>query len=233
MLSAHSRFIQMPLSASIKSDMLAKTIWQHGCPVAMERLVLLNLSYIDFDGKEQHSGQMVVFDVMADAVLDIFRILYLNRFPVYSIKLINDFDGDDVRSLKANNTSCFNYRKIINSDKYSIHSYGMAIDLNPIQNPYLDTEYRGGKKNIQVLPPEGMSYVNRANIRKGMVESYVDARKKQSVVSLFKDKGFKIWGGDWNFPIDWQHFQVAKSDAEELTRLSFDNGMRYFTSMLR
>lgn len=221
------------ISESLKSEMLAKNIWNRNCPVLIERLALLNLSYVDFKGKEHHDGQMVVFDVMADNIINIFKILYKQRFPISSIRLMNDFDGDDNKSLQANNTSCFNCRKIMNSDKYSIHSYGMAIDINPLQNPCLDTEYKHDKKAVDVLPPGGMQYMNRTKIRPGMVESVIDDMTGVTVADLFAQNGFNIWGGQWNFPIDLHHFQIASEDSQKIASLPCDHGIQYFSSMLK
>ena len=144
---------------------------------------------------------------------------------------MNEFHGDD-ESLAANNTSCFNGRKIANSNKWSIHSYGMAIDINPIQNPCLDTEYIEGKKSIDVLPPQGMEYMNRENVRAGMVESIIDDATGFTVIDLFKKSGF-IWGGNWNFPIDLHHFQLQTEYAKKLITMPFNEGKKYLSSLLQ
>lgn len=226
-------FSKNAIGESLKSEMITKDIWNNDCPVSLDRLVLLNLSYTDFDGKKHHDGQMIVFDVVADSVLQVFKTLYKKSFPINSIRLINDFDGDDNKSLQANNTSCFNCRKIMNSDKYSIHSYGMAIDINPLQNPCLDTEYKPGKIEVEVLPPRGMQYMNRTKIRSGMVESVIDDKNGLTVVDVLVQNGFSIWGGQWNFPIDLHHFQISSADSKEIANLPFDHGVQYFASMLK
>lgn len=226
-------FSKEDISESLRSEMIAKNIWNRNCPVLIQRLVLLKLSYVDFKDTENHDGQMVVFDVVADDVINIFKILYKQRFPINSIRLMNDFDGDDNKSLQANNTSCFNCRQIMNSDTYSIHSYGMAIDINPLQNPCLDTEYKHGKKAIDVLPPDGMKYMNRNKIRPGMVESVIDNMTGATVTDLFAQNGFNIWGGQWNFPIDLHHFQVSSDASKKIASLPFDRGIQYFASMLK
>ena len=107
----------------------------------------------------------------------------------------------------------------------------MAIDINPEQNPCLDTEYKEGKKEVEVLPPKGMNFMNRTNIREGMVESIIDDSTNFTVVDLFKKHGF-IWGGGWNFPIDLHHFQISTDIAKKIIEMPFEEGKKYFTSML-
>jgi hypothetical protein len=226
-------FSQSIVDDVIVEEMIAKNIWNKECPVAMNRLVLLNLSYIDYEGKHHHNGKMVVFDVVAAQVLNIFEALYAGGFPIHQIKLMNEFLGDDNKAMEANNTSSFNGRKIANTTRWSIHSYGMAIDINPIQNPFLDTEYKPDKKAIEVFPPEGINYINRKNIRLGMVESVIEGSKDLSVVDLFKKNGFSVWGGDWNFPLDLHHFQIPTEDAKKLATISLDEGKAYFNNLLK
>ena len=226
--SNSGKFSKSSIPDKIKAEMIAKKIWSSNCPVALDRLQLLNLSYVDYDNKDHHNGQMIVFDVIADSVLTIFHTLYQKRFPLFDIRLINDFNGDDGLSLQANNSSCFNCRKILNTNKYSIHSYGMAIDINPVQNPYLFTAPEG--KSIEILPTEGMKYINRTKVKFGMAESQIDDSTGLTVIELFKMHGLSNWGGDWDFP-DWQHFQVPTEEAKTLATLSFDEGYKYFNSI--
>ena len=226
-------FFKEPINELLKSEMIEKNIWNKQCPVTMDRLTLLNLSYTDYDGNSNHEGKMLVFDVVADKVLHIFQELYIRRFPIYSIKLINVFDGDDNNSMAANNTSSFNCRKIANTTTWSIHSYGMAIDINPLQNPMLDTEYLQGKKSIEVFPHEGMNYINRCNIRAGMVESIIDDSTGLTVIDLFRNNGFGVWGGAWNFPVDWHHFQVGAADVRKLAGMNFEEGTKYFECLIQ
>jgi hypothetical protein len=225
-------FTKSRLSIALQEEMIEQKIWQDNCPVSLDRLMLLKISYIDFYGNEQHDGEMVIFDVLADNVLSIFYALYLNRFPIEKIKLINAYAGDDDKSMADNNSSAFNFRVIMGSEDFSIHSYGMAIDINPKQNPYLLTEYSINKLVVPVYPPEGMEYINRKNIRPGMVENILGNDSRDTVVDLFKEHGLTVWGGDWNFPIDWHHFQVTRKQAEKLTKLSYVEGLEFYNSIL-
>jgi D-alanyl-D-alanine carboxypeptidase len=114
------------------------------------------------------------------------------------------YDGDDDASMADNNTSAFNDRTIKGSASQSLHAYGLAIDLNPLQNPFVA---RGGK-TAQVEPTAGGEYLDRSNPRNGMAES---------VIEIFADHGFLIWGGGWRNPIDYQHFQVDRRLAKEVS----------------
>ena len=228
-----SNFSKTDVSPELKHKMIKMNIWSSSCPVPVERLKLLKISYYDFDGNEHNDGKIMVFDVLADHVLSIFYQLHKNKFPIASINLINEYNGNDLESMKANNTSAFNCRVINNSDKLSIHSYGMAIDINPQQNPYLLTDYVSGKTTIPVYPANGMEYINRLNIRAGMVETVIDYNDNSNVVDLFKNHGFTVWGGGWNFPVDWQHFQVSREQAETLASLSYEEGVKYFDTIAK
>jgi hypothetical protein len=198
--------------------MVSKGIWQETCPVPLDRLLLLTITYIDFEVITHNNGQMIVLDAVADNVLKIFKELYELKFPIAKIKLINEYDGKDELSMADNNSSCFNYREIIGGGKYSIHSYGLAIDINPIQNPYVDTRV-SGKIATTILPPQGVGYLDRANLRPGMVEKVVD---------IFNKYGFTVWGGNWNDFKDWHHFQPTREQAEMLAKLSVTEAKKYF-----
>lgn len=225
-----NNFSKSLIENSLREEMLRKNIWSPNCPVSLDRLNLLKVSYIDFENNHHHDGSLVVFDVIADNVLNIFRILYQKSFPINSIKLINDYDGDDKKSMIANNSSSFMYRPIENSNLISLHSYGLAIDINPLQNPYLTTEYNIGKTAVNVYPPQGMEFINRRNIRPGMVESVLD-ENNLTIINIFEQNNFSIWGGRWNYPIDWHHFQVTRKQAETLAKMTYREGVNFLKTM--
>ena len=193
---------------TIVNRMKAKSIWLPDCPVAIKDLRLLELEHYDFN-QNINNGQMVVFYKLAENVISIFQELLAQKFPIDKIKLIDEYDGDDNLSMKDNNSSSFNYRKIAGSDIISMHSYGLAIDINPVQNPYLiiGDNNHNTKSIIDVYPAKGSDYLNRHNQRMGMVEP---------IVGIFKKYGFNIWGGEWNSPIDYHHFQVDRSSLNEI-----------------
>lgn len=166
-----------------------------GCP-AREDLRLLIVPYTDFDGAAQR-GQLIVAAEVAEDVLDIFAQLQADGFPIQSMILVHLFEGDDDLSMEANNTSAFNCRMTASGKRLSEHSYGRAIDINPVQNPYVTKS--------RVLPPLGADYdekAERAVDHKGLI------RKGDAVVKAFADKGWK-WGGDWKSLKDYQHFSTS------------------------
>ena len=206
-----------------------KNIWSSNCPVPLDRLNLLKVSYVDFEGNEHHDGMLVVMDVAADHVLKIFKTLYDKKFPLASVNLMNDYNGSDEKSMEENNSSAFNCRIIQNTKVLSLHSYGLAIDINPQQNPYLLNKYEIGKTHVAVYPPMGMEFINRRKIRTGMVESVIDNNK--TVIDIFNQHGFTVWGGDWMEPLDWHHFQVTREQAEALAKMPYKEGLEFFNQL--
>lgn len=193
----------MMVSQEIITDTLNKKIWQEGCPVHIKHMELLELPYYDFNGKAQ-VGQMMVLSAIAERVIIIFEDLFAIKFPIEKMKLINDYSGDDEKSMADNNTSAFNCRMIRNTNRYSNHSMGTAIDINPVQNPYITKEKDG---SIIILPEEGNCYLDRDNLQKGMIT--------QEVVKIFAGQGF-TWGGDWETLKDYQHFELDKKLQQTL-----------------
>ncbi|MES2214918.1 MAG: M15 family metallopeptidase [Pseudomonadota bacterium] len=181
------------IPSDIQQTMISSGVWKPECPIPIERLRLLEVDHYAFEGNLQH-GQMVVLDQIAERSLEIFSILLETKFPLHKIQLMDIYNGDDDASMEDNNSSCFNFRKISGTDELSIHSYGLAIDINPLQNPFLVGE--------KIYPSKGSEFLDRSNIRPGMIEP---------VVHLFKERGFE-WGGDWTSPIDYHHFQIPPKD---------------------
>ncbi|MBQ6358657.1 MAG: M15 family metallopeptidase [Clostridia bacterium] len=130
---------------------------------------------------------------VADDVIDIFYKLYLKQYPLASVKLVDDFGqpGDDGNSMRANNTSAFCYRQVTGSNHLSWHSFGAAIDINPLQNPYVN---KG-----RVSPEEAREYLDRKDKRPHMIDH------SDYCYKVFKAHGWK-WGGDWAGDKDYQHF---------------------------
>ncbi|GAB4162598.1 MAG: hypothetical protein Tsb006_0970 [Rickettsiaceae bacterium] len=190
------------LPENIAKDMQVNNIWNPDCPVSIDRLRLVYVSYYDFEGKIK-LGQLITLDQVSEAVLRIFEGLIKLQFPIQSVKLINEYNGNDELSMEANNSSCFNFRNIAGSKRLSMHSYGLAIDINPVQNPYIVIGENG---SADVFPKQGAEFLNRNNKRPGMVEP---------TVAIFHENGFSEWGGHWNKPIDYQHFQVPRSKVDE------------------
>jgi hypothetical protein len=193
------------IDSELCDDMKARHVLSDG-PVSCDRLSLVKFRYLDFDGEFQ-DGEIVVLDAVASHVLNIFNTLRRNEFPIAKVKLMNDYDGSDDASMDDDNTSAFNDRKISGGGSVSLHAYGLAIDINPIENPYI----KGNSGGVTISPKAGAAYVNRAVKRQGMTEAVVD---------IFAENGFFIWGGSWDEAIDYQHFQVDRKTAERLVAAS-------------
>jgi len=220
----HPIFKDSPLNNEQRQLMVDRGVWKDGCPVSLERLNVVHFSYHNFDGEICHDGQIVVMDAVAPHVANVFRHLFLIRFPIQSAKPIEHFNGSDDDSMAVNNTSAFNYRKIaVDSDNsLSIHSYGLAIDVNPVQNPYAGYFSKHPTKDcgtMEVWPTKGLKYMNRHNIRPGMVEEIIDT---------FAYNGFHIWGGDWNDLLDYHHFQTPRLMAELLAEMDARHAIDFF-----
>lgn len=220
----HPIFKESPLNTEQRQLMVDKGVWKPSCPVSLDRLNVVHFSYHTFKGEICHAGQIVVMDAAAPHVANIFRHLFLMRFPIHSAKPIEHFDGSDDASMAANNTSAFNYRKIAieGNDAVSIHSYGLAVDVNPVQNPYAGHFSKHPAKDcgqMEVWPTEGLEYMNRGNQRPGMVEEIVDT---------FAHNGFKDWGGSWNDLLDYHHFQTPRILAELLAEMDARHAIDFF-----
>jgi len=167
--------------------------WHAGCPVGPSQLRLLRLSYWGFDGKAR-VGSLVVRDRVARDVVAVFRRLFAARFPIQRLRKVDAYRGSDDASMAADNTSGFNCRFVSGTNRWSQHAYGEAIDVNPVENPYV----RGSR----VSPPAGRRYLDRSRRRPGMaVEGGV-------LVRAFAGVGWK-WGGRWSGTVDYQHFSVS------------------------
>jgi hypothetical protein len=205
----------VPISDALCRDMRATKVLNPGSPVGCDRLRLVRFSYLGFDGVTHDDGELVVLDAVADHVLAIFVALRSRGFPLASAHLMNRYSGNDDASMARNNTSAFNVRRVEGTNTISLHSYGVAIDLNPIQNPYVERGARG----VEVSPPAGSGYVSRQNRRPGMAEAVID---------LFAHHGFAQWGGYWPRGIDYQHFQVGRGLASQLVRLPYPKARAAF-----
>jgi poly-gamma-glutamate synthesis protein (capsule biosynthesis protein) len=167
----------------------------HGCPVAWSDLRYLTIAYVGFDGAA-HRGEMVVHRRYATAIVDVFRRLYDARWPIRRMRLVDDYGGDDGRSMAANNTSGYNCRLVAGTETLSAHAYGAAIDINPVQNPYLT--------RVAIHPPAATAFstVDRSNDARVPLGAI---REGDVVVRAFARIGWD-WGGHWPAPKDFQHF---------------------------
>lgn len=166
--------------------------WRPGCPVPLEDLRYVTVTHRDFDG-EKVQGELVVHADAAEAMVTVFRTLFEAGYPVRSMRLVDDFDASDDASMDADNTSAFNCRAITGGTGWSEHAYGRAIDVNPVENPYVS--------GSSVGPRAGRAFVSRPD-SPGVI------RAGDEVVRAFADVGW-LWGGDWDSPVDYQHFSSS------------------------
>lgn len=180
---------------SLTSDIIVKIMdssYKENDEVKIEDLSYVQVTYWGFDDQE-HTGELIVNKKIAEDIVEIFCILYEAKFPIEKIELIDEYGADDNLSMSANNTSAFNYREVVGSKgKLSKHSYGMAVDINPVQNPYI--------KNEVILPESATDFLDRTNIKKGMIV------EGDVCYNAFKKRGW-TWGGEWNSLKDYQHFE--------------------------
>ncbi len=162
------------------------------CP-GRDQLVLLRVPYLDFDGNAR-TGALIVARSAAKAVASAFQEIYdSGKFRIYRMSLIDDFGGDDARSMAANNTSAFNCRTT-DRGAMSRHAYGMAVDINPVQNPY--------REGNLTEPEAGRAYDEPSERRSDIVGIIVDG---DVVTRAFARQGWR-WGGRWKRTVDYQHF---------------------------
>ena len=183
-----------PIPAAVRAEMTGVS-WHTGCPVPFSGLRLLTLTYRGFDG-HAHTGRLVANADAATALVGVFRRLYAARFPIRRMQPVDAYGGDDFRSIEADNTSAFNCRAATGSSNWSQHAYGRAIDVNPIENPYVS----GGASSH----PASRAYLDRSRRRPGM------AYAGGALVESFRAAGWG-WGGTWSGIKDYQHFSVTGS----------------------
>ncbi|MBU1669347.1 M15 family metallopeptidase [bacterium] len=198
LLSVHLCAVEHPyyysiekLPHDIKEQMKQSGSWKKGCPVPLNDLRYLTMTYFSTDeiGIE---GEMVVHKEVAQEVVAIFEALYNSKFTIERMHLIDDYNASDERSMAANNTSAFNCRNVPRTTRWSRHSYGKAIDINPVWNPFID-------KGV-VYPQSAQKYCNRELNASGII------KKNDAVYKAFIKRNWE-WGGDWTKSmIDYQHF---------------------------
>lgn len=183
-----------PVDDATRATMIGVS-WKPGCPVPIEDLRVIEMTHRGFDGTD-HVGKLMVHEDIARDTVNAFRQLYLRDFPIRRMELIENYGGSDDASMAADNTSAFNCRAITGGTSYSVHSYGKAIDLNTIENPYV--------KGTLVLPAAGAEFLDRTDVRPGML---IDGDR---AVRAFTSRGFD-WGGHWTSLKDYQHMEIPQS----------------------
>jgi hypothetical protein len=168
--------------------------WRPGCPVGPQQLRRIRLSYMGFDGRA-HTGQLIVNARVTGDVVRVFGDLYRARFPIRRMQPVDVYHGSDSRSTAADNTSSFNCRYAVapGAKHWSMHAYGEAIDINTVENPYIQSG--------RVTPASAAAYADRSRVRAGM------AVEGGLLVRAFTRLGWG-WGGRWNGSPDFQHFSL-------------------------
>lgn len=164
--------------------------------IALDELRYVHILHYDFDGNPAE-GELICNEAIARDLVEIFYELYRSEYQLERVLLIDEYDGDDTASMEANNTSCFNYRTVEGKTNLSKHALGLAIDVNPLYNPYIT--YNGdGSENVS--PAAAVGYADRS------VSFPYKIDENDLCYKLFIKHGF-IWGGNWNSSKDYQHFQ--------------------------
>ena len=180
-------------TSGVTAAQLGKS-WHSGCPVPPSRLSNVTMTFWGFDHRA-HTGTLVVNSAVVPAVVSAFRGMYDARFPIRQMRPIAAYGGDDDKSMADDNTSAFNCRLAVSNGppSWSMHAYGEAIDINTLENPY--------RLNGTVRPPAGATYMDRSNVRPGMIVV------GSSPVHIFAGLRWG-WGGNWSSSPDYQHFSL-------------------------
>ena len=183
-------FTYEPVPEHIKTKMIGKS-YSEDCDVPWDSLRYVRVRHIGFDG-QSHTGELIVNEAIAKDVAEVFYQLFLAAYPIEKIQLIDVYNANDDASCADNNSSAFNYRVVEGTDQLSQHAYGLAIDINPLYNPYVVN----GEATVEASAP----YVDRSLD----CEYYID--EEDLCYQLFTERGF-TWGGSWSSVKDYQHFQ--------------------------
>jgi D-alanyl-D-alanine carboxypeptidase len=186
---------QVAVLSPAERTAMTPRVWRPGCPVALSDLRRVTLTYVGFDGRA-HQGALIVNRTVAAPVARAFGDLYAARFPIRRMLPIEAYGGSDFGSIEADNTSAFNCRSATGSSHWSEHAYGEAIDIDPIENPYVD--------NGATSHPASRPYVDRARVRTrpGVIA------EGGAVTRAFARIGWG-WGGRWSGPRDYQHVSAS------------------------
>lgn len=171
--------------------------YKDDCTLPLDELRYLRLLYKDLEGRT-HSGELVCNVHIVHDLLDIFSQLYGEGYPIEKIRLVDEYGSDDEASMSDNNSSCFNFRFISYTNKVSKHGLGLAVDINPLYNPYVK-EVDG---RLSIEPTSAEPYLDRS------LDFHCKIDEHDFCCRLFKEHGFE-WGGDWEGRKDYQHFEVS------------------------
>ncbi len=194
-LQAADGFFVRPLSPELKKRITGISFPYEPAEISYDDLVDIHVLHYDFNNQVQ-KGRLICNKKIGQKVLAVFKKLYDNAYQIEKIRLIEDYKGDDEASMRDNNTSCFNYRKIAGSDKLSNHSFGLALDINPLYNPYV----KRTKTKTVISPETATDYADRTRPFPHKID------KDDLAYQAFTEQGF-FWGGSWISVKDYQHFE--------------------------
>lgn len=193
-------FTYEKLSAKDKKAMIGVCYPKSGAKISLSELRKVTVKYVNFS-KKTKKGVLIVNKSIAKKTAKIFYELYKHNYPIQRIKTIENYGGDDETSMRANNSSAFNYREIRDTGVLSNHGKGLAIDINPLINPCICDGV--------VEPKTATKYVERDKKKcKGKYKKYM-IDKNDFAYKVFKKYGFG-WGGDYTSLKDYQHFEYVK-----------------------
>ena len=187
-------FYAIPIPDEIFAKMQGKS-YKDDCTIPRDDLRYIHVLHKNIEG-ETLEGEMVCSKLIAEDLLEIFRELYEQSYPIEKMRLIDEYDANDELSMTDNNSSCFNYRTISHTNKISKHGLGVAVDINTLYNPY--TKVVDGERIIE--PAAGAPYLDRDADFPYKIE------RGDLCYNLFISHGFE-WGGDWPDRKDYQHFE--------------------------
>ena len=187
-------FYAIPIPDEIFVKMQGKS-YKDNCTIPRDDLRYIHVLHKNIEG-ETLEGEMVCSKLIAEDLLEIFRELYEQSYPIEKMRLIDEYDANDELSMTDNNSSCFNYRTISHTNKISKHGLGVAVDINTLYNPY--TKVVDGERIIE--PAAGAPYLDRDADFPYKIE------RGDLCYNLFISHGFE-WGGDWPDRKDYQHFE--------------------------
>ena len=167
--------------------------WHPGCPVAFSELRLITMTYRGFDG-QVHTGALVVNAAVTGKLILVFRKLFAMRYPIRRMVPVDAYHGSDFASIQADNTSAFNCRDATGSSTWSEHAYGLAVDLDPCENPYVYADGYEAHRRCR-------KFVDRSLHDPGIIHA------GDQVVRAFASVGWG-WGGIWPGDRDYQHFSA-------------------------
>ena len=169
--------------------------YKKDCTMPLEELRYLHVLHKDLSGKT-FDGELICNERIASSLIEIFERLYAASYPIEKIRLIDEYDADDELSMRDNNSSCFNFRYVSYTNRISLHGYGLAVDINPLYNPYI--KFVDGKKII--APDNSADFEDREKNFPYKIEP------DDLCCRLFAEHGF-LWGGNcWDDEWDYQHF---------------------------